>query len=751
MADIFISYSSQDRAKAVVFCDQLRAAGLSFWIDDSGISAAVQWSAEIVKAIEKCKVFIILLSHSALESHNVVKELTLASEKKKHIVPVDLEPVKLTHQVEYQLAGLQRVGYREHDRIEKAIRSFLGLEQISPAQPEEMHRRLLAIMFTDIEGYSKIMNTDERLAMKILKFHNDFMRTTIERGEGRVVEIIGDAFLATFESAVRAIEVSIAIQQGFQQHNEELPQEERFHIRIGIHLGDIIEEEAGIKGDAVNIAARIQTIAPGGGVAFSETVYDAVKHKMPLDVVSLGRKTLKNIQDPYTIYILKNGISSQDHPSVSPESKSGIRRLAVIPFEDQSPNHDNEWFGDGLTDDLISTLNKLDDVFVLDRQSSKEYRNSRLNTKQIAQELAVRYIITGSVRKHEKDIRVQATLIDTETGKTLWDEKFPGTMDDIFDIQERTAKDIAEGLKLKLTPQEKKEIEKKITENPEAYELYLLAVNHAVRETKQDFQYAIKLYKSAIDLDPTFASSYALMSGAYSTLYRLYERKSEYLELARKAVETALELDPRLSDVFRAFSFLLLAEGSAQEAIQYAKRAIELDPKTQRNYFQLGFIYSQTSNSKEAAACFEESLQLDMNTLSAHLNLCFEYYRMGDKEKLSIAAARALPFFERRLRKYPDDQTTMMHYATILEYSGRIDESLREIEHVVSLANADGLTLYNAACILIRQGRIEQGLHALERAATAGFTNIETFRTDPDLEPLRKMPEFQEILRKLEQ
>ena len=173
----------------------------------------------------------------------------------------------------------------------------------------ETRRHLRAMMFTDIEGYSKMMNTDEALALNVLRFHNDYMRQVIESSEGRVVEIIGDAFLAVFDSAVRAVEAGVAIQEGLKQHNDTLPERERFLVRVGIHLGDIIEEAGGVKGDAVNIAARIQAIAPGGGVAISETVYDAVRNKMPLEVISLGARKLKNIQDAYTIYSLKHPVT----------------------------------------------------------------------------------------------------------------------------------------------------------------------------------------------------------------------------------------------------------------------------------------------------------------------------------------------------------------------------------------------------------------------------------------------------------
>lgn len=757
MADIFISYSSHERKSAIALRNRLQVKGYSCWMDESNIKAAAQWSTEIVKAIENCRVFIILLSPASLASHNVVKELTLASESRKKIIPVILQPVIFSHEVKYQLAGLHHVEYNAFDRIESALSEFLQGTQPTTSIEPYRHRHLLAIMFTDIEGYSKIMNTDEARAMEILHFHNSLLQKTIEGNEGRIVEIIGDAFLGVFESAVHAVEAGIEIQRALHAHNLESKINEQFRVRIGIHLGDIIEEDNGIKGDAVNIAARIQSLAPGGGVAISETIYDAVRHKMPLEVIPLGIRKLKNIQDNYRIYvvnhpdIITNPITSNnDQLKEENTSNTVSRRLAVIPFEDLSPNHDNEWFGDGLTGELISTLNKLDKVFVLDPQTSKKYKGSKMTAKQIADELQIRYIITGAVRKAEKNIRVQATLIDTEIGAILWDEKFSGTMEDIFDIQEKTAKDIAEGLKLKLTPEEKKLVEKKLTDNSEAYELYLLAGAHFNRNTKQDDLHAMKLYESAIELDPAFAAAYARTSRLYSKLYRLYGQETKRLELAELNAKKALELEPLLSEGYRALSDFFLQKGSINEAINYAKKTIELDAKSPVGYFQLGFIYSLTGQQVEAAECFEEVLKLYMGDLATHYNLCLAYDRIGNKENLRLAAIRALPYYEQYIRKHPDDQGNRMDYAYLLDYSGKKDESFQQINTIISLPNADGNTLYNAACVLIRQQRKDQGLLTLKRAVTSGFSNSNDFRTDPDLEPVRDMPEFQEILEKLE-
>jgi adenylate cyclase len=625
--DIFVSYSNNDRQHAHKLVEKLRAAGNSVWIDESGIRAAMQWSSEIVRAIESCKVFIILLSKAAFESHNVVKELSLASEEKKHILPVELEHVELTHEVKYQLSGLQRVSFKEYGRIEEAVRRFLNASQLPAPSPHEGRRHLLATMFTDIKGYSLMMNTDEQLAMKVLKYHNEFMRQMIESHEGRVVEIIGDAFLAVFESAVRAVETGIAIQEGFKQYNQTCPEPERFQVRIGIHLGDVIEEQGGVKGDAVNIAARIQAMAPAGGVAFSETIYNAVRHKTPLEVVSLGAKKLKNIRDPYTIYSLK-GIGEIQTSSTG-DSEPDILRLAVLPFEDLSPSHDNEWFADGMMDELIGTLGSLSKLIVPGRTSVMEYKKNRPKQKVIAEELEVRYLVEGTVRKAGEKIRISTSLTDARTNTQLWNNQFDGTFNDIFDFQERVAREITEGLKLKLTPQDEKKIEQKVTENPEAYELYNKANTYFNRQTKQDLLYALDCLSEAVKHDPAFATAFAVISSVHTSLYRSYENNDSHLSAASDAIEKARQLNPDLPIVYGALSDLHLQRGEKEEAIESAKKSIELDPKDPFRRIRLGFIYMELWQPVEAARHFEEGLGLDPTYLAAHYNLCIQYDRLN--------------------------------------------------------------------------------------------------------------------------
>ena len=404
-----------------------------------------------------------------------------------------------------------------------------------------------------------------------------------------------------------------------------------------------------------------------------------------------------------------------------------------------------------MMDELIGTLGSLSKLIVPGRSSVMVYKKDRPKARVIGQELEVRYIVEGTVRKAGEKIRISASLTDAKTNTQLWNNKFDGTFDDIFDFQERVAREITEGLKLKLTPEDEKKIEQKLTENPEAYELYQKANTYFSRQTKQDFLYALDCLNEAVKLDPSFAAAYAFISRVHTDLYRNYEHNDSHLSAAAEAIEKAQQLNPDLPSIYRALSELHLQRGEKEEAIRAAKKAVELDPKNPFSHFQLGFIYSELWQPEEAARHFEEALRLDPTNLTAHFNLCLQYDRLKDIAKRNQSGERALPYFERHLKKNPDDQNKKMNYAILLEFLGRTEESLRIADELISAPNADGNTIYNGACIIARQGEHEKAIAALRKAVEKGFTNLEIFRSDPDLDGLRGMPEFEELMKKLEE
>ncbi|HYM21498.1 MAG TPA: TIR domain-containing protein [Candidatus Kapabacteria bacterium] len=425
-------------------------------------------------------------------------------------------------------------------------------------------------------------------------------------------------------------------------------------------------------------------------------------------------------------------------------------RLAVLPFEDQSPAHDNEWFSDGLTDELISTLGKLGLLFVVDSQSSRIYKNAKLTTKEIASQLAVRYIVRGAVRKAAEKIRVQATLVDAPSGATLYDERFSGTMDDIFEIQERTAFDIAKGLKLKLTKDEIAEIEDRGTDNAEAYELYLKAVAD-VGEAKEDFARSMELIKRAVMLDPNFSKAYALMAVRYANYFRAHGRKQETLELQRQATERALALAPEHLTTYNALANLYNITGENEKAIEMAQKMVIANPKSPYGYAVAGFMHVEAGKIAEAAKFFEQALVINPSMLRELGNLSACYYHLGDREALKKTVIRSVPYLEQYLALHPGDQTIRVQLMVALESIGKHDLANREADRLIAMAEVFGNTYYQIASIYGKQSMTEKAVELLYKAAGKGYVNFDELRNDKEwFASVQALPNFSELVAELE-
>ena len=571
MADIFISYSRKDSAQALALAERLRSNGMEVWMDTASLAAAQEWSAEIVEAIKACSVFIVLLSPHSVESGNVTKEVSLASQKKKKIIPLVIERCELNSSLEYSLAGIQHVHLSDEGTL---VRSF---------------------------------------------------------------------------------------------------------EKLGIGL-----------------------INSGGILVSAKPSIDS------------GTST--------TLTLL---------------------RIAVLPFEDQSPAHDNEWFSDGLTDELISTLNKLDALFVLDRKSSKIYKDANMTVKQIAHELNVRYIVTGAVRKAGEKIRIQASLVDASNGATLWDEKFGGTMDDIFEIQEKTALDICEGLKLKLTPEEEQLLDEKLTNSPEAYELYLQARTKA--NIDGDFLAAIELCEKAVALDPKFLPVYGSMTIFYSNLYRLDRTQTHLLAKQKELINTMVEIDPKAHYLYppRANYYLNLRENEL--ALEMAQKAVETMPKRWGSYSVLGFIHNSLHNFEESIAALKKADEIDPSYKGNIFAYVISYYQLGMIEKAHEEFERGREFLEHRIENDSNNLKPRVEYMTCAEAAGEKEISMREANFFLSLPEISPYLHYEIGGILCRNNKIEEGCKHLKMAIDGGYTEFSELDIDW-FSSLKGTPEYEYLV-----
>jgi TolB-like protein/class 3 adenylate cyclase/Flp pilus assembly protein TadD len=605
---------------------------------------------------------------------------------------------------------------------------------------ERAKRKLSAVMSADVKGYSRLMGQDEADTVDRLKEYRTLMTDLIQQYRGRVVDSPGDNILAEFASVVDATECAVQVQEKLNNRNAELPDDSRMEFRIGINLGDVIVDDERIYGDGINIAARIEGLAEGGGICISGTAYDHVKNKLSLVYENLGEQLVKNIAEPVRVYriIMEPEAIGKDRagprqwqrvalpvvavlvltvaavviwkfyqrPSpppaeIAPEQTPGTKfpekpSIAVLPFANMSDDPKQEYFSDGMTDDLITDLSKISGLFVIARNSAFQYKGKSVDVKKISRELGVRYVLEGSVRRIEDKVRINAQLIDATTGGHLWAERYDGVMDNIFDLQDKITQKIVSALALKLTAAELEHTKSKDTENVEAYDAFLKGWEHYQRFTPEDFSDAISHFKRAIELDPNYGRAYAALAltywmgsgqgeewriraGIYQETHRLWAR--HYLQIAMKnptsishqvaslfalyrrqheeaiaEAEKAIVLEPNDHTGHLAMGRALIYAGRPQEATDFIKKVTLLDPNNiALPLFYLGLINFCTGKLDEAASLNERALSHNSELMGPAIVLAATYAHL-DRDQEAQGMLKKLLKGE---RFNPDLQTIM--------------------------------------------------------------------------------------------
>src|ERR1043166_1587595 len=408
-----------------------------------------------------------------------------------------------------------------------------------------MERRLTAILAADVIGYSRLMGADEAGTLAALKkIRADFIDRKIGEHQGRTFKLIGDGMLAEFPSVVNAVACAAELQRGLQERNADVPPDRRIEFRVGVNLGDVIVDGDDIYGDGVNVAARLESFAEPGGIAVSGSVRDHVGNRLDLQFEDRGEQQLKNIERPIRVYNVR-----VEPPSAADVNKKKDDRpsIAVLPFNNMSGDPEQEYFSDGITEDIITDLSKISGLFVVARHTSFTYKSKPVKVQQVGQELGVGYILEGSVRKAGTRVRVTGQLISAKDAGHVWAERLDRDLTDIFAIQDEITQAIVEQLKVKLPLQEKKSIERAPTDNVEAYTYYLRGRDFLHRTSKRYIELARRMFAKAIGLDPNFARSYAGIASCDAFLYTLYQVEIS-LEGILDMSAKALALDNRLAE-----------------------------------------------------------------------------------------------------------------------------------------------------------------------------------------------------------
>ncbi|MBI3365334.1 MAG: protein kinase [Ignavibacteriae bacterium] len=423
------------------------------------------------------------------------------------------------------------------------------------------------------------------------------------------------------------------------------------------------------------------------------------------------------------------------------------KTIAVLPFANMSADPENEYFSDGLTEEIIASLSRLKDMKVIARTTSMQYKGTKKDIKTIGRELGARYIMEGSVRKYQDNLRITAQFIDVEDGTQLWAETYKGTLADVFEFQEQVSKQIVDALMVKLTPVEKVVLTKRTTLNAEAFDCYLRARNFLYHRSKKNMHLAMQLFEKALELDPRYADAAAGLGEACATLYQLFEKNDAWLDKSIESCLRALMYDSTSSSAYAALGLAYFQRDSYDQALAASQKAIELDPNNFTAYWILGRIYHTTDRDREAIEPLTKVLALNPEFYSAYGDLETVYGRLGEKENHDRILYAAIGAYDKYLSKHPEDARAHMFYACDLANVGRKDEAKVRAAKALELSSDDPLMLYNATCFYSQMGDKNLAIEALKNAFAAGFVDYEWLKRDTDLDPIRNEPGYSELMK----
>jgi adenylate cyclase len=598
-----------------------------------------------------------------------------------------------------------------------------------------MERKLTTILCADVYGYSRLMGDDEEATLSALTSHRRKIDTLIDQHHGRFVNSAGDSVLAEFASVVEAVNCAIEIQGEVATANANLPSERRMQFRIGVNLGDVMAQGEQIYGDGVNVAARLESLAEPGGICISESVYAQVRNKLALVYEDVGPQRVKNITESVHVWRIwldpiaatrrnrrpfpqryRAGLLSLTgvaiavgtimlvmHVSLQPPRTSAsvapahrpavaqpsIPSIAVLPFTNLSGDPEEEYFSDGITDELITKLSRLSHLLVVARTSSFSYKNKSATAQDIGRELGVRYLLEGSVRKSTNRLRVNTRLLEAHSGAEIWANNFDRPLSDVFAVQDEVVQKIVTTLNLQLTLSERGILTRQTTDSLEAYDDVLRGLDYSWRENKDDYAKAFQLYKKAIELDPNYADAYVLMgSTVLNDWWWEWTQDPHAVERAQAFMQKALELDNSHANAHMILSITLAEQGQVDAALAEAHRGIALDPNDATgNYFCSGtgagadwaaaaLLWS--GKPAEALDLARKAINRDPGRRDFHLmEVGVAHYSLGQPRE----AAAALEQF---VHSYPGFLWAMYFLTASYVESGMMQQAHTQAAHIMS-------------------------------------------------------------------
>ena len=615
---------------------------------------------------------------------------------------------------------------------------------------EHVERRLAAILAADVVGYSRLMGANEADTLAALKAHRrELVDAKIAEHHGRIVKLTGDGMLAEFPSVVNAVACAAEIQRKMRERNVDVPGDRRIEFRIGINLGDVIVEGDDIFGDGVNVAARLEGIAMPGGIAISGTVLDHIGNRLDLAFDDLGEQMLKNIERPLRVYSVALGVSSPHLTASSRNEPQGPGKgkpsIAVLPFTNMSDNPEQEYFSDGMTEDIITDLSKISALYVACRHSVFALKNKPLKIQEIARELGVDFVVEGSVRKAGARVRITAQLIDGKSGGHLWADRYDRDLTDVFTIQDEIARTIIEQLKVRLLPQEKRAIEMWPTRNVDAYNYYLQGRHFYHLHTTARVLLAQRLFRKALELDPAYARAYAGLADCAWFLLK-NQHPGTTVESIMVPSRTALELDPTLAEAHASHGTALAYSGRRREAVAEFERAISLGPNLLEAIYLYAGVAQWFGDRETAAKMWARAAEIAPEDFRSPLLLAQAYRDLGREQESREAARIGIERAERALAQHPDIPLPAALGASALVKIGERTRALEWASRALTIAPDDAVTLYNVACTYATLGESDQALDLLERWSVQADPAMKNSATEEsDFESIRGHPRFRKL------
>jgi adenylate cyclase len=608
-----------------------------------------------------------------------------------------------------------------------------------------MQRKLTAILSADVVGYSALMGADEAGTLERLKANRGaIFDPHVAIHGGRVFKLLGDGALVEFSSVVAAVNCALAIQEATEKSAQDRSDEKRIRYRIGVNLGDVIVDGDDIYGDGVNVAARLQALAPVGGVALSKTVRENVEGKLSCVFEDMGEHSVKNIANPVHVFAVRTAAPGDREDRRVEE----VRKLSicVLPFANMSGDVEQEYFSDGISEDIITDLSKVSALFVVARNTSFQFKGKSVDVPQIARQLKVNYILEGSVRKAAGRVRITAQLIDGRSGGHVWAERYDRNLNDIFALQDEISEAIVAALKLKLMPEERRAITHRGTDNVEAYNLLLMARRYFIAgnfgDPRQE-EATIRLCSRATEIDRGYADAWSLLACAQmETRWRIGKGDG-----GLAAAEKALALDSNLAEAHAVRARILYEDGHPGEANSEIATALGLEPESWVVNSQAGMLSFRQHQLSDAARYFEKAAALMETDFGSPGMLITVYTALGDLGATRQAAQVALARTEKALVHDGSNGAAMGFGVNALAVLGESERAKEWIERAL-LIDPDNINArYNFACALAAQlkdsdAALDMLVLFFERAARGALNHA---KADPDLESLRDHPRFKAL------